>query len=183
MANNNNNMDEIFSSITEVLSGINLDNISAESSGNDLDDGYYLCEVSKAEITTSKTKGTPMVAFTFTVVENGSAVDVDENGEITKTEIKSTKGRKIFIYYPLSDSRSASRFISDMLKFEGEEPGTPILGREYFTNAEFLAEALSILVGLQVYIMVSTGKDRDGKDTTWKNLVSWKRADQIGLLD
>lgn len=175
-------LNSVFASIDMVLNNIKLDDVSSESSGStELPDGYYLCEVEKAEVTTSKTSGSPMVAFQFKVIENGVSVDVNEDGTITKTSIERTANRKIFMYYPIKDERTVKRFVSDMLKFEGEKPGEPILAKEYFMTSEVLCDALDIITGMNIYVQVATTKNKEGTDSTFKNLVSWKRIAALEL--
>lgn len=177
-------LQNVFASINDVLSNVTLDEVTSESNGfsnEELPDGYYLSEVEKAEIKTSKTSGKPMVAFQFKVVENGIAADVDEQGRTVKSYIEKTQNRKIFLNYVLSDEKSVKRFASDMLKFEGDEPGESLLPKEAFISAETLYDALEVLEGMRIFIQVSTSKNREGKDMTWKNPISWKRVDALEL--
>lgn len=85
------------------------------------------------------------------------------------------------MYYVLKDENSIRRFVQDMLKFEGEKEGEPILGKEYFTNAELLEDALEILKGMRIWVQSSTTVNDDESTSTWKNLITWKRAKNIGL--
>jgi len=167
----------MFSSLDELLNKTDLEDVTAESTGyQDLPDGYYLSEVEKAEIKESKTSHQPMVSLQLKVVEEGKGTD--EDGEYVT--LKGTKNRKIFIYYVLKDEGSVQRFVRDMLKFEGEVEGEPILGKEYFTNTELLEDALEILEGLRIFVQCSTTV-KDDVSTTWKNLISWKRAKALEL--
>lgn len=174
---------KVFDLINDVLQDVKLDDVTSETSGNtELPDGYYLSEVAKAEITESKTSGKPMVAFQFKTVEDGVAVDVTEDGLVSKSNIDNTKGRYIFIYYPITDERSVKRFVSDMLKFE-DENGESLLPKEAFTTAEVLDEALEVLVGRYVYVQISTSMNKNtGENNTWRNLVSWKRMAKLEIL-
>ena len=172
----------VFQSIDEILSKVNLNDVTSESNGREnIPDGYYMCEVEKAEITVSKSSGTPQVAFRFTILEDGTDVVVEADGSITKNSIAHTKNRKIFMYYPLKDERSVKRFVSDMLKFEGDTAGEPLLSKEYFTTSEVLEDALDILCGMRIYVQVSTSTNKEGQEMSWQNLVSWKRVDQLEL--
>lgn len=173
-------MNSIFSTLNEVLGKVDLSGVSAESTGfESLPDGYYLCEVEKAELGESKSSHQPMVKFTFKVVEDGKGVNEDSDDK-EFFEIKKTKGRKLFINYVLKDESSVKRFATDMLKFEGETPGESLLPKEAFQSSETIMDALELLIGMQIYTVVST-TERDGQSSTWTNLVSWKRADALGL--
>ena len=175
-------INELTKSINELLSQTNFEDVSADSNSfRELPEGYYLCSVDDAKITESKSSGQPMVAFTFTVAENGHSYVADKEGNVEMKEVKNSKNRKIFMYYVLKDTTAVKRFASDMLKFEGEEVGKPILGKEYFMNAEILSDALAILQGLRIYIQVSKSERDDGTSQTWQNLISWKRAKALDL--
>lgn len=171
-------MTSLFNALDGVLSSADLTEVTTEGAGfSELPDGYYLSEVEKAELKESKNTHMPMVAFQFKVVEDG--LSVNSEGEFET--IPKTKNRKIFMYYVLKDDSSVKRFVSDMLKFEGETRGEPLLGKEYFTTSEVLVDALDILVGSMIYIQSSTTENSDGSSSIWKNLISWKRAAALEL--
>ena len=84
---------KLFDAINNVLSKVDLSDVSAESSGSkDLPEGYYLSEVTAAELRTSKSSGNPMVALTLKTVSDGLANMADENGNAYLTEIKKKIG-------------------------------------------------------------------------------------------
>lgn len=171
-------MKNLFSSLDELMKDTKLDDVTAEGTGFDeLPDGYYLSELEKAEIKESKSSHQPMVALQFKIVEDG--IGTDDKGE--NTIIPKTKNRKIFMYYVLKDERSLKRFVGDMLKFEGETAGEPLLEKECFTSSELLNDALDIIIGHCVYIQSSTTENDDGSNSVWKNLISWKRAQALEL--
>ena len=85
------------------------------------------------------------------------------------------------MYYVLKDTNSVRRFVSDMLKFEGEEPGKPLLDKEYFMNSEILEDALKLLVGMRIYVQITKSESADGNIRSWQNLISWKRAAMLEL--
>ena len=172
------NMKQLFGDLDSLLGSTDIKDVTAEGAGfEELTDGYYLSEVEKAEIKESKSSHVPMVALQFKVVEDG--LDINPEGMIEK--VRNTKNRKIFIYYPLKDEQSVKRFIADMLKFEGSEPGKPLLDKEYFANSELLATALDVLTGSRIYIQVSCLEKEDGSISSWRNLISWKRVEALGL--
>lgn len=182
------NKDIDFSKLDELLASANLEEVDAESNEKggfeDLPDGYYLTEVEKAELTTSKSSGNPMVSFRFTVVEDGLKSVVDAKGNAVFEEVKGSKNRKIFINWVLSDETKIKKFVSDMLKFEGEEPGTPLLEKEYFLTSETLEDALAIIVGYRIYVNISTTTNKKTEEKqTWQNLISWTRAAKVGLVE
>ena len=168
-----------FDQIDEILGKINLEDIDADSNDRyeDLPEGYYLCEVEEATLAESQSSHQPMVSFQFKVTENGYTLNEEGTSLI---EIDKTKNRKIFAYYVLKDERSVKRFISDMLKFEGEVEGEPLLDKEYFTNSELINDALDVLKGSRIYVQVSL-TEYNGKASSWKNLISWKRAKSLEL--
>lgn len=172
----------LFDKLDGLLSTVDLSDVTAESAGfTELPDGYYLCEVEKAEIRESKSSKMPMAAFTFKINEDGHTAEVDESGEPVITDIKKTANRKIFMYYVFKDERSVKRFATDMLKFEGEEEGEPLLPKEAFLSGDTVNDALEILTGMRIYIHVSTTTNEDDTKSTWNNLISWKRAKALGL--
>ena len=173
-----------FDNLNALLSKVNLDPITADSSGGyeELKDGYYLSEVEKAELTVSKNSGNPQVAMTFKIVEDGIGSYIDERGYQKFSKIEHTKNRKIFKYYPLATEKDVNRFVSDMLKFEGDTPGEPILPKEAFTTGETIEEAVDALVGFRIYVQASTTiKKGTEEKQTWYNLISWNRATQFNL--
>lgn len=170
----------LFETLNKTLSSVKVEEISAENVFEDLPEGYYLVEVETAELTQAKSSGNPMAAFRFNVVENGMGTQVDESGQVELVEIKS-KGRKIFKNYVLSTEAQVTRFISDMLKFEGDEPGEPLLPREAFTTAEVLEDALGALVGSRIYVQISVSVNDANEKSSWVNLLSWNRAKSLDL--
>ena len=173
---------DIIASINELLKQTNINDVTSESNNfQELPEGYYLCTVDAAEIKESKASGKPMIAFTFTVSENGHHYVADKDGNAEMQEVKGSKNRKIFMYYVLKDTQSVRRFVSDMLKFEGEEAGKPLLDKEYFMNFEILEDALKILEGMKIYIQVTKSENQDGTVRNWQNLISWKRAAALDL--
>lgn len=173
---------DIIASINELLKQTNINDVTSESNNfQELPEGYYLCTVDAAEIKESKASGNPMIAFTFTVSENGHHYVADKDGNAEMQEVKGSKNRKIFMYYVLKDTQSVRRFVSDMLKFEGEEAGKPLLDKEYFMNFEILEDALKILEGMKIYVQVTKSENQDGTVRNWQNLISWKRAAALDL--
>ena len=173
---------DIIASINELLKQTNINDVTSESNNfQELPEGYYLCTVDAAEIKESKASGKPMIAFTFTVSENGHHYVADKEGNAEMQEVKGSKNRKIFMYYVLKDTQSVRRFVSDMLKFEGEEAGKPLLDKEYFMNFEILEDALKILEGMKIYVQITKSENQDGTVRNWQNLISWKRAAALDL--
>ena len=68
-----------------------------------------------------------------------------------------------------------------MVKFE-DENGQPLLDIQCFTSSDLLMDALDILQSIkpQLYIQLSTTV-KDEKVSTWKNLISWARAEALEL--
>jgi len=174
-----------FDQLNSLLNSVKLDDVNAESNenqNNSLPDGYYLCEVAKAELTTSKSSNKPMAAFRFKAVEDGIGT-VIENGFTKKVNIEHTANRVLFKYYVLGTEEDVKKFVSDMLKFEepGNE-GVPLLDKEVFLDGEVLGDAIEALEGARLYVQVSnTVKKSTGEAQTWYSLISWKRAKGLEL--
>lgn len=170
----------VLESLNKTLQSVKVEEISAENVFEDLPEGYYLVEVESAELTLSKSSGKPMVAFRFKVVEDGIGTKVDENGDAQAIKIKA-KGRVIFKNYVLGDEKQVTRFISDMLKFEGDVEGESLLPREAFTEAEVLEDALGALIESRIYTQITIDIKDDGTKSSWTNLLSWNRVKQLEL--
>ena len=168
--------------LDELLGKTDLADVSSDSQGfEQLPDGYYLCEVEEAKFTESKSSKLPMVSFKFTIVEDGIVIDISDTGTISTRELKHTKNRKIFKHYVFKDESSVKRFASDMLKFEGETSGEPLLPKEAFLSSDTLLDALDILTGMRLYVQSDTSEKDDGTKSTWYNLISWKRVKDLEL--
>lgn len=175
------NVKNILNTLDELLSSTNLDDVTAEGSGfKELPDGYFLSEVVKAELTESKSSKQPMVKIQFRTVENGYGLKGSDT-DATLQELPKTAHQNIFINYVLRDEASLKRFVTDMLKFEGEEEGEPLLNKEYFLSSDLLEDALDVLEGARIYIQISTTLNKDDVESTWRNPISWKRAKALEL--
>ena len=116
------------------------------------------------------------------VIENGIGVDVNEKGDAVFVDIPKSKNRCMFKYYVLRDEKSVKTYVSDMLKFEGAEPGVPLLEKELFLSSVTMSEALNLLEGSQIYIQVSVSENKTTKEkSSWQNLISWSRAAKLEL--
>lgn len=105
MANNEKDMKNLFNQLDELLGASDIKDVSAESSGfAQLKNGYYLCEVKKAELKPSKSSGKLMVAFQLKVVEDGTDFTFDAKSRPTPVTLKGTKIARFS-----STSRSATR--------------------------------------------------------------------------
>lgn len=180
-------LNRVTNALDELLGKSDLSNATAEGSkSGDLPDGYYLCEVEKAELTASKSSGNPMVKLQYKVVENGFKSVVDDQGVAILVEAKGTANRKIFMNYVLSTESQVGFFVSDMLKFANPEDMTkPLLGetpeeaKAYFKSSALLVDALDIIsMGCRIYIMVQSVAKKDNPSETEKkyNPITWKRA-------
>lgn len=180
---------DVFGNLAALMAESDYEDVNAESNARggfeDLPAGYYLCEVETAELTTSKTSGNPMVKFRFSTVEDGIAEKTDENGDTYLTRVEHTTNRKIFKNYVLTTKKQLDTFVSDMLKFEGEVAGEPLIGKEYFTSPDLLQGLLDsgILAGLRLYIQVSYSEDKQdpSKKNQWSNPISFARATKLGI--
>lgn len=178
----NKDLKNIFNTLDELLGSVDISDVSAEGAGfSQLKDGYYLCEVKKAELKISKASKLPMAAFQLKVVEDGTTFSFDSKANMTEIKLKGTKGRTIFKYFTLKDEASIQRFASDMLKFEGDTPGEPLLTKDYFLNSELIEDALEVLVGMRIYVHNSVTINEDDTTSTWVSFMSWKNAEKTGL--
>lgn len=173
--------DNKFQNLNELLSQVNWETVSKEdSSFEDLPQGYYLCEIEKAELKDNKAGTNKQVTIQFKVVEAGVAEEINNRGYSVLTEIKGTKNRKIWKHYPFKDIAGVKRFVTDMLKFEGDTAGQPLLEKEYFMTEEIIPDALDLLVGRRIYINANY-KEYNGQTNCWYDLVSWARATEMKL--
>lgn len=172
----------VFTELNKLLENVNISDVTAESSGfAELKNGYYLCEVKNAELKISKSSKKLMAAFQFVILEDGIDFKFDNNQNPIPVTLKGTKNRIIFKYYTLTDESGIRRFVADMLKFEGDEEGTPLLTKDYFTNSELIEDAFDILQGFRIYIHNDVTTKDDGTTSTWVNLISWTTASKLGL--
>lgn len=177
-------LSSVFNTVDDILSQINADKIDPNAPDfESLPEGYYSCEVVKAELGVSKSSEKPQIKLQLKTIENGLSVEIDEEGDSILKEIQKSKDRFIFKYYSLDTQSNVERMIKDMLKFEGDEPGIPLLEREYFKNSELLTAALEVLEGSRIYAQITISKNKDGQSSSWTNLISWERAEKLGLLD
>lgn len=184
MKENEKDLSQVFSTVDGLLSQINAEKIDPNAPDfENLPEGYYSCEVVKAELGVSKSSEKPQIKLQLKTIENGLKVEIDDEGDSILKEIQKTKDRFIFKYYPLDTKQNVEKMIKDMLKFEGDEPGIPLLERDYFTNSELLTSALEVLEGSRIYVQITESKGKDGNSSFWTNLISWGRAEKLGLLD
>lgn len=168
-----------FTSLNDLIKDVELDDITAESATGfeELPDGYYLSEVETVELKETKETHNPMVVMALKVVEDG--ISLDEEGN--RVNNNKTKGRKIFLNFVIKDEKSFKRFVSDMLKFEGEDQQS-LLDKQYFMqDTETMMSALEVLKGYNIYVNLATTEGKDGTKNQWKNLISWKRVAQLEL--
>lgn len=183
--------------LDDLLGQVNMNGVSAESTGyQDLPNGYYLCEVETASLEKSKNTGLPMVKFGLKVVQNGIIEVTDEDGNVYLQRTKGTKNRKIFKYYILDPSKDFEKavksVISDLLKFEGAEPGSELLGeilrddegKLITPSTDILVGCLEVIIGSTIYVKSETSpsKKNPNEKVTWTNLIGWTRADKLELL-
>lgn len=175
---NDQDLKKVFASLDALLTDTDISDITAETNTafSDLPEGYYLAEVTSAELRQSKTGDFPQVAIRFKIVEDG--LRIDEKGKLHN--IEKTKGRGAGKYYTFKAERDVKQFVADMLKFEGETAGEPLLPKEAFINSETIVDALDVLISMCIYLHITTS-EKDGQKTSWTNLVSWKAAKGMGL--
>lgn len=172
---------DLFEDLNEVLQSTDFSNVSADNGGGfeNLPDGYYLAEVKEAELKRSKA-GKPMVSIRFSVVDNGYTFT--ENDECV--QMAQGKNRLIFKNYVISDATGAKRFASDMMKFEDpEKPSEPLLPSDAWKDKDTLVMSLQVLdmMNCRIWLHLETRIGKDGNNNQWTSLLSFDRANQIGL--
>jgi len=188
MSANNTRLDgtvneDLLKAINEAMQGVNFDNVDPDGNTfTEAPDGYYLCELKKAQFGFSK-KGNLQVACQFKAVEDGCDLDVDKYGNVKVINIPKTKGKVFFKYYSYNAEDKILRFANDMAKFI-DENNQPLLEAEaYKAGAEILIESLQLLEAAapQIYCKQETSANDDGTSSTWFNPVSWNTAKKLGL--
>jgi len=178
---------KITANLDKLLGNLDLSNTTEEGVKTKLPDGYYLCQVNKAELTESKSAGNPMVAIEYLTIEDGKKLIVDDAGYSQLIDAKGTANKRIFVNYVLSNEMNAGFFVSDMLKFQDPETNEPIFKDEeyYFKSAQGIIKVCDMLTeGGIIYIMVQTIEKKDGsgeKEQKFKP-ISWKRARKLELI-
>lgn len=169
-----------FIKLGDLLQDVNWETVTEENSFDDLPEGFYLCEVEKADLKENKAQTNMQVSFQLKVVDEGLTEAIDDRGNSVLRAISGTKNRKIFKHYPFKDTNGIKRFVVDMMKFEGENPGEPLLGPEYFMTEETFPDALACLIGTRIYVQASY-REYQGKKNCWYDFVAWDRATKLGL--
>ena len=184
-------LSEISKTLDELCGKTDLSKTTEEGASFDLPDGYYLCEVKKADLTATRQSGLPMVSMEFLSVEDGKKTVVDEQGYTQLVDAPKTANKKIFQNYVLSNEMNLGFFVSDMLKFQDPETNTPLFDKQKdFENTKAIMNVCDCLVeaAMLIYVMVQTTK-RINKETGEEekvkkyNPISWTRARRLGLLD
>ena len=169
MSEQDETMLNLFEDLDAIIASTDLSKVTAESTGfEELPEGYYLCEVESAKLTTSKSSKQPMVSFQFKVIEDGKYIDDDGN----TVTVPHTKNRKIFKHYVIKDSESYKRFVADALKFEKED-GEPLLEKEMLLSSQLIEECLNVLIGMRIYVQCSVTENKNGEESRWYSLKSW----------
>ena len=181
MANEQEDLQSLLGEINGILSKTDLSNVTEDSAGfKELPEGYFLCDVVKAEIKRSKSSKKPQAVLQLKVVEDGLKEVLDADGEVQLVKAEKTKGITVFKYYPLDSEEGVQRFASDMMKFEDpDNPGKHLLEKDAFTNAAYMMDAVSCLVDLRINVQNTINTKNDGTKSSWLNLITWKRADKI----
>ena len=173
------NFDALSFTLDNLFSQIDVENITADSNArfSALPDGYYLCELTKAELRETKTNK-PMYSLQLKVFEDGHQHVVND-GNAEFVTIPNTKGRMIFKNYVITKKEDLEGFISDMLKFEMD--GTPMLEKSYFTSTSGTLDALDVILDSTIYVLLQSYTNRKGEDAQSTNFVKWSVAGELGL--
>ena len=176
---------EKMQALDQLLASADLSNTSEEGVKSELPDGYYLAEVKKAELKTSKS-GNAMVAIEYSTVEDGKKSIVDEQGYAQLEDAPKTANQKIYVNYVLSNELQVEFFVADMLKFQDPETNDSIFTKDDFKSSEGIESVCDMLAsGAIIYIAVQTVEKKNGDPgETEKKFkpISWKRAKQLELI-
>lgn len=171
------------SHVKSILDGIltesNLKDIKAEGDRQELPEGYFLCEVIKAELRESS-KGDAMVMVQWKTVEDGISVVLTDKNEPKLVNIDKTANVSFANFYVLKDEKSIRRYIADMIKFEDPETHEQLLDEQCFLSSDLIEQALDILQGMRLYVNVSKS-EKDNVTSTWYNPITWNRAEKLKL--
>ena len=172
-----------FVALSDLLAQVNWDTITEENAFEDLPEGYYLCEIKKAELKVNKAQTNMQASFQFAVVEDGLGEKIDSKGNSVLFTLTGTKNRRIFKHYAFKTADNVKRFVNDMLKFEApERMGEPLLTTDYFIIEEIIPEALKLLESMELRIYIQARyTEKDGKKNCWYDLIGWGRAKEMGL--
>lgn len=167
--------------VTSLLGEVDLKGVSSESTGfDDLPEGYFLCKVELAQLKESNS-GDPQVALRLKSIEDGYDLTVDEKTQSTIINtLKKTKGRMLFKYYTWKEAKDIKKCASDLMKFEIGQDRVSI-PEEAFSNFDTLVQALELIEEATIYVNISHQVREDGSKSVWTNLISWKRASDLGL--
>lgn len=169
-----------FIKLNDLLSTVDWNTVTEKDSFEELPEGYYCCLIEKAELKPNKANTNMQVSFTYKVIENGLAEVTDNRGNSVWQEIPHTQNRKIFRYYPLKTTGNFKRFIEAMMKFEGEERGKPKFSINDFKTEDEIEKSLDKLVGSGIYVQVYY-KEAQGQKNCWNDIISWDKAEKLGL--
>ena len=176
---------EKMQALDQLLASADLSNTSEEGVKSELPDGYFLSEVKKAELKTSKS-GNAMVAIEYNTIEDGKKSVVDEQGYAQLVEAPKTADKTIYVNYVLSNELQIEFFVADMLKFQDPETNESIFTKDDFKSSEAIENVCAMLEqGGIIYIAVQTVEKKNGEPgETEKKFkpISWKRARQLELL-
>lgn len=179
MARENVN-DNLFDSLDELLKETDVKETKAtdDEGFKDLPAGYYLFEVADdSELNISKNSGNPQVKLSLKVVE---AYKIDDDTD-EFVEMKTPK--HTYKYFPLKDSEGILKLSINMKKFEDpDKPGEPIFGESDFKNSKAIRAMIEDAIGLYIWGQV-TVSEKNGEKSSFTNLMSWKRAIDLGLAD
>lgn len=187
MANENIDLQSIYSEIGEVMAKTDLSNVTAQSAGyEDLPDGYFLAEVTDTKIHRSKSSNKPMVSLTFSIVSDGLKLNEDDDAseDVSFSEIPHTKDRLVFKHWVIDTPQNLKKFVSDMKKFEDpSEPNKALLPDEAWSDPTFMGESIPLLAEMncRMWIHNRVTKKDDGTTSSWQDLVDFNRAAKLGL--
>ena len=181
---NNIDYSKISQTLDELLKNVDLSNTSEDGVKQDVQDGYYLSEVKKAELSESKS-GNPMFTIEFNTVEDGKKIIVDDDGYAQLEDAKNTTNKRLFLNYVLSNEIQIGFFVSDMLKFQDLETDTPFFTKEDFQDTEGILRVAEMLsAGGIIYLMVQTVEKKNEPGQYEKKIkpITWKRARKLELI-
>lgn len=172
---------KIATNLDKLLKSVDLSGTTEEGVNSKLPDGYYLCQVEKAELGESKS-GNPMVTIEYLTIEDGKKTVVDDTGYSQLLDAKNTANKRIYVNYVLSNETNVSFFVSDMLKFQDPDTNESLFSADDFKTTEGIISVCDMLTAGGIIYMMLQSVEKDGQLDQKKKPISWKRARKLELI-
>lgn len=175
---------KIAENLDALLSNVDLSQTTEEGVKTKIPDGYYLVEVTDAELGESQ-NGNVMVSFIFTTIGDGKKIVTDENGYTQLVDSPHTDNKRLYTNYVLSNDLNIGFFVSDMLKFQDPDTEEPLFTKDDFKSTKGIIDVCDFLRGgATIYVNLQTveRKNEPGKFDQKVKPISWARAKKLELI-